>query len=70
LGTIILLQAAKYQTLVLAFDEVNEVALDNLKPLWDPPERQFYDLKHDINLIMLVSAKTEVWDKTTRLVPK
>jgi hypothetical protein len=48
--------------MVLIFDEVDRVALDSLKPLWDPTEKgeAFY---HELNLIMVLSSTDELWQE-------
>ncbi len=55
------LSKADYSTLVLIFDEVNQVALENLKPIWDPPERNTNRFYNEINLIMVLSAYESVY---------
>jgi hypothetical protein len=55
-----ILQQANYTTLVLLFDELDSVALNELKPFWDPPRREesYYN---ELNLVMFLSAHKSAW---------
>jgi hypothetical protein len=54
------LEEADYDVLILSLDEVDGVALDSLKPLWDRPERGGDRPYHELNLILVIAAKEGV----------
>lgn len=57
-----LLENAGYSTLVLAFDEVDRVALKSLKDLWNPPKKENNPYFHNLSIIFIFSAQPEIWE--------